>query len=64
MNKEEAQRRVDRMLAFREELAQVESEGLLSLTEEERCRLDTYHRGLQSELARLFDVDGGVNHFV
>ena len=57
MHKEEAQRRVDRMLAFREELAQVESEGLLSLTEEERRRLDSYHRGIQSELARLFDID-------
>ncbi|MDX9709354.1 MAG: DUF2157 domain-containing protein [Trichloromonas sp.] len=57
MHKEEAQRRVDRMLAFREELAQVESEGLLSLTEEERRRLDTYHRGLQNEFARLFDID-------
>jgi len=57
MQKEEAQRHVDRMQAFREELEQLETEGILCLSSEDRQRIDRYHRTRLAELTRQFDID-------
>jgi len=57
MQKEAAQRRADRIQAFRTELEQLEAEGVLSLGAEQKIGLDAYHRTLLAEIAREFDVD-------
>lgn len=56
-SREEAQRRADRIGAFREELATLESEGALQLTAEQRSALERHHSGLLERLATAFDVD-------
>jgi len=53
----EAQRRADRIAAFREELADLERDGVLRLGEGDRGRLDAHHRALLDRLAARFDVD-------
>lgn len=57
MRKEEAQRRVDRIQVFIEELNQLESEGIFWLSTEERARIDSYHGTLLDHLTRQFDID-------
>jgi hypothetical protein len=56
-SREEAQQRADRIGAFREELAQLEREKALLLTEEQRATLNRHHSGLLEQLAGRFDVD-------
>ncbi len=53
----EAQRRADRIAAFREELADLERGGVLRLGEGDRGRLDAHHGALLDRLAARFDVD-------
>jgi len=55
--KAEAQRRADRIRAFREELRELEAQGVLALTAEQRAALLAHHDERLRELARLFDVD-------
>ena len=55
--REEAQRRVDRIRAFREELSELERDGVLVLPREQRARLDGHHEALLDRLAQSFDVD-------
>ena len=55
--KEEAQRRVDRITAFRGELAELEQEQVLALSEDQRLRLDNYFHRTLEQLAQQFDVD-------
>lgn len=55
--REEAQKRADRIKAFREELAAVERDGALSLTAEQHEAVVAYHSGILGELARAYDVD-------
>jgi uncharacterized membrane protein len=57
MNKEEAQRRADRVRAFQEELATVESEGIISLSDGQRATLAAHHGQLLRQLSESFDVD-------
>lgn len=52
-----AQRRADRIGAFRAELEQVESEGVLSLDDEQRSGLAAYHTRLLNDLEAAFDID-------
>lgn len=56
-SKSGAQRRGDRIQAFRAELEQVEAEGVLTLSDEQRARLAAYHGGLLNDLATRFDID-------
>lgn len=56
-SREEAQKRADRVAAFREELAELDREGVLRLTGEQRGALDRHHALLLDRLARAFDVD-------
>jgi hypothetical protein len=57
MQKEEAQKRVDRVHAFRDELAQLAEAGVLRLGAEEAGRVQDYHDQLLGEYAEQFDVD-------
>ena len=56
-SREEAQRRADRIGAFREELEELDREGALRLTEEQRGELDRHHALVLEQLANAFDVD-------
>jgi hypothetical protein len=57
MNKEEAQQRADRVRAFQEELATIEREGVIALTESQRSALAVHHGQLLRDLLESFDVD-------
>jgi uncharacterized membrane protein len=56
-NKVEAQHRADRIRLFRDELDQIERDGVLGLTPEQRARLDAYLDRTLADLARRFDID-------
>jgi len=58
-SKPAAQRRADRIAAFREELEELEREGVLVLPPEERARVAAHHEELLRALASRFDVDLG-----
>jgi hypothetical protein len=53
----QAQQRVDRIRAFREELSELERERGLELTPEQRAGLEAHHQRLLAELTTRFDVD-------
>ena len=53
----EAQARADRIGAFREELAALEREGALTLTDEQRRTLDQHLAQTLASLSRRFDLD-------
>jgi len=55
--KHAAQRRVDRIAAFRAELAQLENEGALTLDATQQTTVAAYHADLLERLAREHDVD-------
>ena len=52
-----AQKRADRIRAFREELAAVDADGVVALTPQQRDALRNYHDELLAGLARAYDVD-------
>lgn len=53
----EAQQRADQIRVFQYELAQLENEGGLVLTAEQRQRMDEHHRSLLGQYAQDFDID-------
>lgn len=53
----EAQARADRICAFERELEEVERDGVLRLSPDERLRLASYHRALRGALVAQFDID-------
>ncbi|HYN42529.1 MAG TPA: DUF2157 domain-containing protein [Thermoanaerobaculia bacterium] len=57
LSREQAQQRADRIGAFREELAALEREEALLLTQEQRDAVDRHHSTLLEQLAGTFDVD-------
>jgi uncharacterized membrane protein len=57
MNKDQAQQRIDRVRAFRDELDQLETEQVIALSGDQRDRVRAYHEGLFRDLAGAFDVD-------
>ena len=57
VGKAEAQKRADRVRAFREELAELEREGALTLDEAQRAGLESHLLRLSAELAERFDID-------
>jgi hypothetical protein len=59
VDKSEAQARVDRIASFTSELAVLEREGALSLTDDQRRLLADYHQNVLSTLSTQFDVDRG-----
>jgi len=52
-----AQRRADRIRAFREELAELEREGVIGFGPEQKARLDAHLESVLRALAERFDVD-------
>ena len=52
-----AQRRVDRIRAFREELAELDREGVLRLSADDGARVTAHQDAIVAALAREFDVD-------
>ncbi len=57
MNREQAQRRVDRIDAFTAELIELERERVLALPVSQRREVEIYHSTLQRRMAADFDVD-------
>ncbi|MFL6200724.1 MAG: DUF2157 domain-containing protein [Thermoanaerobaculia bacterium] len=57
LSKPEAQRRADRIAAFRAELAALEAGGVLVLPGEQRAAVERHHEDALRELAERFDVD-------
>lgn len=57
-----AQARVDRIVAFREELAALEAEGLKPVDGDARQAIEAHHGRLLAALAERFDVDAGGSH--
>lgn len=57
MQKDQAQRRADRIRAFGEELESLEKEQILQLDEQQKMRLVTHHQALLSQFSSLYDVD-------
>lgn len=55
--KAEAQRRTDQIAAFGRELALLEQENVVELSDEQRLSIKTYHADLLQTLAVRFDVD-------
>ena len=55
--RKEAQRRVNRITAFKEELSQLGREGGLNLTAEQQSGLDAHLKGLLSRLHQQYGVD-------
>jgi len=57
MGRQEAQQRADRVRAFKAELAELEQEGALALTSEQRQQLERHLETLLQGLRERFDVD-------
>jgi uncharacterized membrane protein len=57
LDRKEAQRRVERIRAFRQQLEELLEQGVLTLTGEQRERLDRHLTGSLAELSERFDVD-------
>jgi len=57
MSQPEAQKRADRIRSFRDELRQLEAEGVVSLPAEQAVRLRRHHDALLEDLATRFDID-------
>jgi hypothetical protein len=55
--KREAQQRADRIRAFRQELAELEREGVFKLDDAQRAALETHQQRTLADLAERFDVD-------
>lgn len=59
-SKTEAQKRADRINAFREELSALQQEGILKLDNSQQSAVAHYHQQLLSGLSARFDVDQDV----
>ncbi len=57
MSRPDAQKRADRIRAFREELSALEAEGVLALTPDQKQRTQKHHDETLRALARTFDID-------
>ncbi len=58
-SKPAAQQRADRIAAFRNELAELDREGVLALTGGQRAAVESHHARILGELSERFDVDVG-----
>ncbi|MDO8990366.1 MAG: DUF2157 domain-containing protein [Sideroxyarcus sp.] len=56
-SRHDAQQRADQIRVFRNEMALLESEGVLALSAEQRQRVDEHHRQLLGQYAQSFDID-------
>ena len=53
----DAQRRADRLRIFRQELAELERQQVLALTDEQRARLEPFLEKTLGDLAAQYDID-------
>ena len=56
-DRDTAQRRVHRIVAFRDELDALTTAGVVALAEDQRQAIATYHEGLLQQYGAQFDVD-------
>jgi len=56
----DAQQRADDIQVFAEELARLEKEGLLALTDAQREAVASHHRGLLTQFAQAYDIDSDM----
>lgn len=56
-SKIEAQKRIDQIRAFEEELKIIESENILSLDDEQRSKIETFHSSFIARMASDFGID-------
>ncbi len=59
-SKTDAQKRADRIAAFREELSILKNENVITLTGEQEKAVTNYHADLLSGLSDSFDIDQGT----
>ncbi len=57
MNKTDAQKRVDRIKAFKEELVTLQEDGVVALSDSFKKKLGNYHDKLLTDLVGSYDVD-------
>lgn len=57
MDKPLAQQRADRVKAFRDELAVLQRDCVLLLSEDDRKSIDEYHQRTLDELSHQYDID-------
>lgn len=57
LTRTEAQQRAEEIRAFASELSRLEADGVVSLTEDQRRRIQDHHRRFLAELSRQFDID-------
>ncbi len=57
LTRTQAQQRADDIRSFRAELAKLEAERVLALTDEQRCAVTGHHDALLTQLAHAFDID-------
>lgn len=60
LSRADAQQRADQVRVFEEELARLEREGVIALTDAQRQAIAAHHRGLLAQLARAYDIDRDV----
>ena len=57
MEREEARKRAEKLRVFRQGLADFEEDGVYDRDEQNRDRLDSYHRRMEQELVRLEEAE-------
>ena len=53
----DAQHRVDQIDAFRQEMIELENDGVLTIVAEQASKVQDYHRQLLQKLSATYDVD-------
>lgn len=57
LTKIEAQKRTDLIYDFKAELEHLEAEDVVSLTDEQRNRIETYHQDELESMSSIYDID-------
>jgi len=57
LSKSEAQKRADQIKVFRDELAMLDSDGVLSLSDEQQQAVAAYHDDILAQYSHEFDID-------
>ena len=57
MNRKDAQKRINRILAFREELSYLQSEQIVQLPPADTQKIQSYHQGILTRFSEEFDTD-------
>jgi len=60
-NREQAQKRIDQIRAFQQEMKLLKSDGILDLPHEAQSSVSRYHSRLIDDLSNRFDTDSSIN---